>query len=327
VLRLGLTGGIGAGKSTVARRLVEHGAVLVDADRLAREVVEPGTAGLAAVAAAFGPGVLAADGGLDRPALGSLVFGDEAARLRLNQILHPRIAALTAQRFAAAPPDAVVVHDVPLLVENRMGADYHLVIVVHAPVEERVRRLVADRGLAEPDARTRIASQADDAARRAAADVWLENAGDVAEVVARVDGLWAGRIMPFEENLRARQGAEQPPPGCLVHADPEWPAQAARLASRVARAVGVQVTDVTHTGATAVPGTAARDVVELELVVRDAARVHLLADRLAVAGFFAVGGGEATVEGWPPFGSADPGRPATVRVRRLAEGRPVPGAE
>jgi dephospho-CoA kinase len=327
VLRLGLTGGIGAGKSTVARRLVEHGAVLVDADRLAREVVEPGTEGLAAVAAAFGPGVLAADGALDRPALGSLVFADEAARRRLNQILHPRIAALTAERFAAAPSDAVVVHDVPLLVENRMGADYHLVIVVHAPVEERVRRLVADRGMAEPDARARIASQADDAARRAAADAWLENTGDVADVVARVDGLWTGRIMPFEENLRARRGAEPAPPGCLVRADPEWPAQAARLAGRVARAVGAQVADVAHTGATAAPGTAARDVVELELVVRDAARAHLLADRLAVAGFFPAGCGVAAVDGWPLFESADPGRPATVRVRCLAEGGPAPGVE
>src|SRR5512144_1359443 len=120
MLRLGLTGGIGAGKSTVARRLAELGAVVVDADRLAREVVAPGAPGLAAVVAAFGPGVLAPDGALDRQALGALVFGDEQARSRLNGILHPRIAELTRDRLAALPSDAIAVHDVPLLGDNGM---------------------------------------------------------------------------------------------------------------------------------------------------------------------------------------------------------------
>ena len=119
-------------------------------------------AGLAAVVEAFGPGVLAPDGGLDRAALGRLVFADDAARLRLNAILHPLIAARTAELFAGAPADAIVVHDVPLLVENRMGAAYHLVLVVHAEVEERVRRLTAERGMPQADARARIAAQADD---------------------------------------------------------------------------------------------------------------------------------------------------------------------
>lgn len=202
MLRLGLTGGVGAGKSTVARRLVDLGAVLIDTDRLAREVVEPGTPGLAAVREVFGPGVVTASGCLDREALGAVVFGDEQARLRLNEILHPRIAELTWERQAALPPDAISVHDVPLLVENRLDADYHLVLVVHAPVRERVRRLVTDRGMTEADALARINAQADDAARRAVADVWLDNSAGVADLVAQVDRLWVERIVPFEEKLR-----------------------------------------------------------------------------------------------------------------------------
>ena len=306
MLRVGLTGGIGAGKSTVARRLVEHGAVVVDADRLARDVVEPDSEGLAAVVGTFGPGVLTPDGALDRPALGALVFGDEDARLLLNGILHPRIAALTAERVAAAPVDAVVVHDVPLLVENRMGANYHLVVVVHAPVEDRVRRLVVDRGMAEADARARIASQADDAARRAAGDVWLENTGRVEDVAAAVDELWVGRIVPFEENLQARRAVDgSPDPGRV--ADPDG---TARVVARVARAVRADAADVRSVG---VSGG-----LELELVVGPDMDV----DGLAAAGFFAFGEPGC-------YGSADPGRPVTLRVRRDVPDVPdvpVPGA-
>jgi dephospho-CoA kinase len=202
VLRVGLTGGIGAGKSTVAQGLARLGAVVVDADQLARRVVEPGSPGLDAVVAAFGPQVLTPGGRLDRPALGRLVFADETARRRLNAILHPRIAALTAQEVAAAPQDAVVVHDVPLLVENGLGPDYQLVLVVTAPERERVRRLVAGRAMAEQEAEARIAAQADDAARAAAADVLLDNGGDRGAVLAAVERLWRERLVPFEENLR-----------------------------------------------------------------------------------------------------------------------------
>src|SRR5690349_23380850 len=146
-MRVGLTGGIASGKSTVVAILEELGAVVIDADRLAREVVEPGTPGLAAVVEAFGADVLAADGSLDRPKLGKIVFADEAARLRLNGILHPRIGALTAERAAAAPPDGIVVHDIPLIVEGGSGAGFHLVVVVMAAEEIRLRRLTERRGM------------------------------------------------------------------------------------------------------------------------------------------------------------------------------------
>jgi dephospho-CoA kinase len=139
---VGLTGGIGAGKSTVARRLAEHGATIVDADALAREVLAPGTEGLAAVTARFGAGVLRPDGSLDRAALARVAFADDDSRRALEAITHPRIADRTAELFAAAAEDAVVVHDVPLLVEKGMAARYQLVVVVDAPVEVRVGRLV-----------------------------------------------------------------------------------------------------------------------------------------------------------------------------------------
>jgi dephospho-CoA kinase len=232
VLRVGLTGGIGAGKSTVAQALARLGAVIVDADQLARRAVEPGTPGLDAVVEAFGPGVLAVDGGLDRAALGRLVFSDDAARARLNAILHPRIAELTAREVAVAPADAVVVHDVPLLVENGLGPDYQLVLVVAAPVEERVRRLVHERGMAEQEARARIAAQADDAARVAAADVLLDNGGERNEVFLAVERLWHDRLVPYEQNLRAGRCA-------AVAARPSAAAAArARAAARLRGALG-----------------------------------------------------------------------------------------
>src|SRR6478609_6995336 len=173
MLRVGLTGGIGSGKSTVSAQLVSLGAVVVDADAVAREVVEPGTPALAAVADRFGAAVLDREGGLDRPALGRVVFGDPAALRDLETLTHPAIWARTAQIIDDAGPDAVVVHDMPLLVEKGMGADYHLVVVVGASQEVRVRRLVDQRGMSEADALARMAAQADDDARRAAADVWL----------------------------------------------------------------------------------------------------------------------------------------------------------
>jgi len=176
VLRVGLTGGIGAGKSTVAARLAEHGAVVIDSDKIAREVVAAGTEGLAKVVAAFGSGLLTADGELDRPALAKIVFDDEQARNTLNGIVHPLVRDRSADLVARAAPDAIVVHDIPLLVENGLGPAFHLVLVVHAPAEVRVRRLI-ERGMAEGDVRARIASQASDRQHRAAADVWLDNGG------------------------------------------------------------------------------------------------------------------------------------------------------
>jgi dephospho-CoA kinase len=196
VLMVGLSGGIGAGKSVVAERLAELGAVVIDADRLAREVVRPGTDGLAEVVAAFGTGVLGPDGALDRPALGRLVFADDEARRRLEGIIHPRVRARTAELVAAAPPDAVVVNDVPLLVEAGLAAGYEIVIMVIADEETRVRRLVATRGMTEAEARSRIRAQATDDQRREVADVVIENDGTVAELRDKVDAVWQERLLP-----------------------------------------------------------------------------------------------------------------------------------
>lgn len=189
MLVVGLTGGIGAGKSAVATRLAGHGAVVVDADRVAREVVEPGTPGLAAVTAAFGPGVLRADGSLDRAALAGLVFADPVARRRLEAVTHPLIGSRTAELVALASADAVVVHDVPLLVEAGLAAAYFAVVVVEAPEPVRLARLAA-RGLPAEQARARIALQATDADRRAVATHLVDNAGPLELLDAQVDLLW-----------------------------------------------------------------------------------------------------------------------------------------
>lgn len=200
--KVGLTGGIGSGKSEVARRLVAHGAVLVDADEVAREVVAPGTPGLAAVVAEFGPAVLAADGSLDRERLAARVFADGAARERLNAIVHPLVRAETGRRFAAAPADAVLVNDVPLLVETGLAPAYDVVVVVEAPLEIRLARL-AKRGMGAADAAARIAAQASDEERRAVADVILTNDGTLADLDRRVARLW----------LQLAHGADGPPAG------------------------------------------------------------------------------------------------------------------
>jgi dephospho-CoA kinase len=198
VLRIGLTGGIGSGKSTVSALLTARGAVLVDADRLAREVVEPGTPGLAAVVAAFGDGVVGPDGALNRPALAAIVFADPEARRRLDGIVHPLVRARAAELAGAVPPDGVVVHDIPLLVETGQAGHFDLVLVVEADPEIRVRRLV-ERGLTEDDARARIAAQATDERRRAVADVVLDNSGSREQLAAQVDRFWRQRVVPVLE--------------------------------------------------------------------------------------------------------------------------------
>jgi len=190
---MGLTGGIGSGKSTVSGLLAERGAVIVDADRIAREVVEPGTPGLAAVVEAFGPRVLNDDGSLDRPALAAIVFADPEARRRLDGIVHPLVRERAVELAAQAPPGAVVVHDIPLLAETGQAGSYDLVLVVEAEPETRVARLVG-RGLSEDDARARIAAQATDEQRRAVADVVIDNSGSLEELAAQVDRFWADRV-------------------------------------------------------------------------------------------------------------------------------------
>ncbi|MFF0340891.1 dephospho-CoA kinase [Kribbella sp. NPDC004875] len=191
MLRVGLTGGIGAGKSAVSARLAARGAVVIDSDVLAREVVARGTDGLAEVVAAFGPGVLTADGDLDRPALGQIVFGDEPARRKLEAIIHPRVRARAAEIEAAATPDAIVVHDIPLLVETGQAGSFDLVLVVDVPVEVQVERLTTQRGMAAEEAERRIASQASRTDRLAAADVVVDNSGSLADLDRRLDEVWA----------------------------------------------------------------------------------------------------------------------------------------
>ena len=191
---IGLTGGIAAGKSLVSGRFAKLGAVVVDADRLAREVVEPGTAGLAAIAQTFGPSVITPSGELDRAALGAIVFADPDRLAALNAITHPAIRALTRERIAAAAavdPGVTVVYDVPLLTEANVDHGYDLVVVVEADEPERIRRMVADRGMAEPEARRRLASQASDSERRAISDVVIDNSGTIGQTLAQVDAVWA----------------------------------------------------------------------------------------------------------------------------------------
>jgi dephospho-CoA kinase len=188
---IGLTGGIGSGKSAVAQRLAELGAVIIDSDRLAREVVAPGTPGLSEVVGAFGQSVLAPDGSLDRPALGRLVFGDDAARKRLEGIIHPLVRERAASMAAEAPQDAVVVNDVPLLVEAGLASQYELVVVVFAAEETRIERLMRDRGMSRTEAQSRIAAQATDEQRHAVADIEIHNDGTLEQLRSEVDAIWA----------------------------------------------------------------------------------------------------------------------------------------
>ncbi|TFC22577.1 dephospho-CoA kinase [Cryobacterium glucosi] len=190
---IGLTGGIASGKSTVASALTEHGAVVIDADRLAREVVEPGSPVLAAIAAEFGTALVGPDGALDRPRLGAIVFGDPAALARLNAIVHPAVRSLTNARIRAAGlanPSAVVVYDVPLLVEAAVEHPFDLVVVTQATPETRMQRMVDLRRMSQEDAALRIRAQADDAERLAIADVVIDTDGTLEHTLRQVDALW-----------------------------------------------------------------------------------------------------------------------------------------
>ncbi|MFD8379422.1 dephospho-CoA kinase [Streptomyces sp. NPDC059679] len=194
MLRLGLTGGIGAGKSEVSRMLSSYGAVLIDSDRIAREVVEPGTPGLAAVVAEFGPGLLTPDGALDRPKLGGIVFSDPERLRALNAIVHPLVRARSAELEAAAGPDAIVVHDVPLLAENGLAPLYDMVMVVDAAPGTQLDRLVRLRGMTEDEARARMAAQATRDERLAVADVVIDNDGPLEALEPQVRKVWADLV-------------------------------------------------------------------------------------------------------------------------------------
>ncbi|MEU6815063.1 dephospho-CoA kinase [Streptomyces sp. NPDC046860] len=204
MVKVGLTGGIGAGKSEVSRLLVEHGAVLIDADRIAREVVAPGTPGLAAVVEAFGREILAGDGSLDRPRLGSIVFADPEKLAVLNSIVHPLVGARSRELESAASAGSVVLHDVPLLTENGLAPLYDLVIVVDASPATQLDRLVRLRGMTEDDARARMAAQASREQRREIADIVIDNDVPLDVLEKRVAEVWA------ELTRRARGAAQGP---------------------------------------------------------------------------------------------------------------------
>ncbi|GGL91006.1 dephospho-CoA kinase [Nakamurella endophytica] len=320
-LTVAVTGGIGAGKSTVSRMLAELGATVVDSDRLARDVVAPGTPGLAEIVRTFGPGVVGADGALDRAALAAVVFADPEARRRLEAITHPRVRAAFDAVVREAGREAVVVNDIPLLRDVAAAAAFHLVIGVHAPDEVRVRRLVG-RGLAESDARARLAAQIDDRARARLCDLWWSNDGSPEALRPLVADTWRGRILPFRDAVLAGDPAQRGGP-VLVPADPGWPEAAARLAARVSRATGGGRVD--HIGSTAVPGMPAKDVVDLQLAVDDLAQADQWSDALRDAGFPRVPGRWRDTPHPPAdepalwdkrlHANADPGRTVNLHVR------------
>ena len=208
-MRVGLTGGIASGKSTVSAMLRELGAVVIDADQLARDVVAPGTPGLAAVVEEFGPGVLTETGELDRPAVGRIVFADEAARKRLEAIVHPLVFEEITRLESDAPQGAVVVHDIPLLAESGRAESFDAVVVVDAPPELQLSRMVEDRGWSREDAESRMAAQASREDRLAIATHVIENEGTLEELRAQVDEL-AKRLFAEAEAKAARDNVGVP---------------------------------------------------------------------------------------------------------------------
>jgi dephospho-CoA kinase len=325
VLKIGLTGGIASGKSMVASRLAELGATLVDADALARKVVEPGTPGLARVVDAFGTEMLDAAGRLDRARLGSVVFGDPSRLAVLNGIVHPLVREAAAGIIAAAPRGAVVVQDIPLLVETGQGSNFHLVLVVDAPDDIRIARMLEHRGMTREEAASRMAAQATRADRLAAADVVLENAGTVDALLAQVDRLWTERLVPFADNLRRGARAARAGVAVLSPARADWPAQAARLGARIRAAAPADILAVDHVGSTAVPGLPAKDVIDLQVTVTGLDVADRIAPLLAAAGFPPVPGANFDTPKpaapdpaqWEKrfHANADPGRAVNVHVR------------
>jgi dephospho-CoA kinase len=321
MLRIGLTGGIGAGKSMVSATFAECGGIVVDGDVIAREVVQPGTEGLAALVEAFGSDILLPDGALNRPALAAIAFPDDEKRATLNGIVHPLVGKRRAELIALAPDDAVIVEDIPLLVESQMAPMFPLVVIVNADVETRVTRLVQLRGMPETDARTRIAAQATEEQRRAVADVWLENSGTAEELAERARTLWHDRILPFAHNVAAREPAPVSPH--LVPSDPTWPDQARRIVARLKTTCGHRAVRIDHIGSTAVPGLDAKDVIDVQVTVPSLDVADELVDALLAAGYPRIADVTVDVAHTPDpalwhkrlHASADPGRPTNVHIR------------
>jgi dephospho-CoA kinase len=323
MLRIGLTGGIGAGKSTVSTAFAQCGGVIVDGDVISREVVQPGTEGLAALVDHFGHDILLPDGALNRPALAAKAFADEEQRARLNAIVHPLVATRRAEIVAAVAHDQVIVEDIPLLVESQMAPLFPLVVVVHADSDLRLHRLITIRGMDPADARARIAAQAKDEQRRRVADVWLDNSGSEGHLVEQARELWYQRILPFAHNLATGTPATES--GLLVAADPIWPDQAARILARLNTSCGHRAVRIDHIGSTAIAGLDARDVIDVQITVASLEMADELADALRQAGYPRVDSVTADVRFddatdsalWHKrfHASADPGRPTHVHIR------------
>ena len=318
MLRIGLTGGIGAGKSTVSAMLVDHGAVLVDADKIAREVVEPGQPLLERLAETFGAEVLHPDGSLNRPALAAAAFVDSDRTAQLNGLMHPAIRDRTAEHFASHADAEIVVHDVPLLVENSMTPAYHLNLLVDVPAEVRLRRLMDSRGMDRDDAVARISRQADDETRRAACDVIIDNSGSVEETKAAVGRLIESRIRPFAANLTAGRWAPRTVLDLVDPADADWSGDAQRVVAKLRHGTGDEFT-VEHIGSTSVPGLPAKDVIDLQLLVPDLFAARELEPRLAELGYPGTEMSDHLGEGGTEpkwfHANTDPGRAVNLHVR------------
>lgn len=309
----------------VATRLRERGAILVDADALAREVVEPGTAGLRRIVAEFGADMLDDGGRLDRARLGTVVFGDPGRLAALNAIVHPLVRARSAEIVAGAAEGSVVVQDIPLLVETGQGSAFHLVLVVDAPEEVRVRRMVELRGMTETDARSRLAVQASRDERLAVADVVLDNSGRREDVLAHVDRLWEDRLVPFARNLAAGVRAVRSSGPVQEPYRDSWPREASRLCDRIRGAAPEDILGVDHIGSTSVPGLAAKDVIDIQVTVADLAAADRIGHLLSAAGFPGVPGANRDTPKPPDLdparwqkrfhANADPGRDVNVHVR------------
>ncbi|PXW26970.1 UNVERIFIED_CONTAM: dephospho-CoA kinase [Williamsia faeni] len=304
MIRVGLTGGIGAGKSTVARTLTERGAYLIDADVIAREVVAPGSDGLAQLVETFGADILLPDGALDRAALAAKAFVDDEQRKKLNGITHPLVGARAAELLDAAPADAIVLQDIPLLVENHTAPFFHLVVIVHADEDVRLARLTGQRGMPEDDARARIRSQASVEDRRAVADVWLDNSGTPDDLAAKAAALWDERLVPYERGVRTRTCAPQP--STEVAYREQWPVDATRLTNRLRVLGGDKIADIKHVGRTSEVGAAAPDVIELDVALAAGASAADLIDPLSDGGFPERSPGV--------HANADPGRAVTLNL-------------
>jgi dephospho-CoA kinase len=332
VLRIGLSGGIGAGKSTVSSTFSDLGGIVVDGDVIAREVVEPGTEGLAKLVDAFGRDILHDSGALNRPALAAIAFSDDDKRQTLNGIVHPLVAHRRSELIAAAAADAVIVEDIPLLVESGMAPMFPLVVIVHADEELRVKRLIEYRGFTEDDARARIAAQATVDQRRAVADVWLDNSGSAGDLVERARTLWHERILPFAHNLDHGQAAPSTP--TLVPYDPSWAEQARRITARLNTACGHRAVRIDHIGSTAVAGMDGKDVIDMQVTVASLDIADELADALTAAGYVRMPyrtdatkpDARSTIAEFDHTDdealwhkrihcSADPGRPTNVHIR------------